>query len=434
MTTPVLPVAPGFPLIGSLVPMVRDSETFLAAQYRRLGPCFRIKVLNTSMVVLGGPTAAEVMAANTGELDAWKVWEGMIREFGGRQVLTMLEGANHQKYRAAARNGFAKSRVLEQLPLMTDLTREALDRTNVSGHLQVVPFAQVLVADCIGTLTLGRKSGRHLADFMTYWHTQLAVQLVKSARPSALRRPAYLKARASARAFAQEVLGQNPQAMTSTYVDDLRTLAQTHPELMNEEELLFMMLIPYVAGLDTVVNVLSLCLYELYRRPEVLARVQAEARPLVEAGLPATRLRELKVLHATVLEVMRLYPIANTLLRYATRDFEVQGFPIRQGEQVLMALFASQRDPGLFPDPDRFDVDRFLEPRNEHRQKGAFQPYGSGAHTCLGAGMAEALLASILATVVTHGRFELYPETFRMRPFHSANLSPDPRLALRRLQ
>jgi len=434
MTHHQIPVAPGLPLIGSLFPMIRDTEGFLAAQYRRLGPCFRVSVLNTSMVVLGGPTAAEVMAGNTGELDAWKVWEGMIREFGGRQVLTMLEGAEHQKYRAATRNGFARSRVLEQLPLVMNLTREALDRTNVSGHLKVVPFAQRLVADCIGTLTLGRKPGVHLADFMTYWHTQLAVQLVKSARPSALRRPAYLKARASARAFAQEVLGQDSRAMTSTYVDDLRTLARTQPELMNDEELLFMMLIPYVAGLDTVVNVLSLSLYELYRRPEVLARVREEARPLVEAGLPAARLRELKVLHAVVLEVMRLYPIANNLLRYATRDFEVQGFPVRQGEQVLMALFASQRDPDLFRNPDQFDVDRFLDPRNEHRQKGAFQPYGSGAHTCLGAGMAEALLASILATVVTHGRFELYPKAFRMRPFHSANLSPDPRLTLRRLQ
>ena len=203
---------------------------------------------------------------------------------------------------------------------------------------------------------------------------------------------------------------------------------------MNDEELLFMMLIPYVAGLDTVVNVLSLTLYELYRRPEVLARVQAEARPIVEQGLPPERLRDLKVLHAAVLEVMRLYPIANILPRYATQDFTVQGYRVRQGERLLMALATSQRDPVLFSDPNRFDLDRFLPPRNEHRQKGAFQPYGAGAHTCLGAGMAEALLAAILAVTVTHGQFELFPKGFRMRPFHSANLSPDARLRLRRVQ
>ncbi|PTA66498.1 cytochrome P450 [Deinococcus arcticus] len=431
-SSPPMPVAPGLPLVGSLLPMIRDSEGFLAAQAARLGPCFRVRVLNQSLVVLAGPAAAQTMADNTGEVNAWRVWEGIIKEFGGRQVLTMLEGPDHLAYRAAARAGFAKSRVLEGLPKVTALTREALDRTPPGEVLRVVPFAQRLVADCIGTLTLGRLPGPHLAEFITYWHTQLAVHLVGSARPAALRKAAYLRARASARAFAGEVLAQDPGEQPSTYVSDLRRLRDTRPDLMDDEELLFMMLIPYVAGLDTVVNVLSLTLYELYRRPEVLARVQAEARPVVEAGLPAERLRDLKVLHAAVLEVLRLYPVANTLPRYATRDFTVQGYPVRQGERLLMALFTSQRDPALFRNPDAFDVDRFLPPRNEHRRKGAFQPYGAGAHTCLGAGMAEALLASVLAVTVTHGRFRLFPQTFRMKPFHSANLSPDPRLSLRR--
>ncbi|AZI42097.1 cytochrome P450 [Deinococcus psychrotolerans] len=439
MTTKTLPVAPGLPLLGSLIPMVRDTETFLARQYRRLGPCYRVKILGQSLIVVGGPTAAETMTNNTGEMDAWDTWEGMIREFGGRQVLTMLEGADHLKYRAAARNGFAKSRVLEQLPLIMELTHQALDQTRVSGHLKVVPFAQRLVADCIGTLTLGRRPGPHLNDFITYWHAQLAVHIVGSARPSSLRRPAYLKAQQSARAIAQDILDQadTPEglpALSSTYVADLRGLMTERPDLLNRDELLFMMLIPYMAGLDTVVSVFSLCLYELYRRPEILARVQAEAHPLVEAGLPAARLRELKVLHAVVLEVMRLHPIANNLPHTAKQDFEIQGFPIKKGEKLLMALFAAQRNPELFAEPDRFDIDRFLEPRHEHKQKGAFQPYGAGAHTCLGAGMAEALLATMLATTVTHGRFELFPKDFKMKPFHSANLSPDARLTLRRLE
>ncbi|GGR97442.1 cytochrome P450 [Deinococcus sedimenti] len=428
----VTPVAPGLPLIGSLLPMMRDSEAFLTTQAARLGPCFRVRVLNQSMVVLAGPAAAQVMTDNTGEVDAWRVWEGIIREFGGRQVLTMLEGPDHLAYRAAARAGFAKGRVLEGLPQVVALTREALDRTAPGEVLRVVPFAQRLVADCIGTLTLGRTPGAHLTDFITYWHTQLAVHLIGSARPAALRRADYLRAKASARAFAQEVLHQDSGEQPSSYVRDLRRLRDARPDLMNDEELLFMMLIPYVAGLDTVVNVLSLTLYELYRRPEVLARVQAEARPVVEAGLPAERLRDLKVLHAAVLEVMRLYPIANILPRYATRDFTVQGHAVRQGERLLMALATSQRDPALFRNPEQFDVDRFLPPRSEHRQKGAFQPYGAGAHTCLGAGMAEALLSSVLAVTVTHGQFELFPQTFRMKPFHSANLSPDGRLSLRR--
>ncbi|MFC6660647.1 hypothetical protein [Deinococcus multiflagellatus] len=121
--TSAMPLAPGLPLVGSLLPMIRDSEGFLAAQAARLGPCFRVKVLNQSLVVLAGPTAAQVMAENSGEVTAWRVWEGIIKEFGGRQVLTMLEGPDHLAYRAAARAGFAKSRVLEGLPQVAALTR-----------------------------------------------------------------------------------------------------------------------------------------------------------------------------------------------------------------------------------------------------------------------------------------------------------------------
>ena len=67
--------------------MVRDTGTFLVEQYRNLRPSFRVRVLNTSALVVGGPAAAEMMAGNTGEVKARKVWEGMIREFGWRQVL-----------------------------------------------------------------------------------------------------------------------------------------------------------------------------------------------------------------------------------------------------------------------------------------------------------------------------------------------------------
>ncbi|NJK44326.1 MAG: cytochrome P450 [Pleurocapsa sp. SU_196_0] len=69
---------------------------------------------------------------------------------------------------------------------------------------------------------------------------------------------------------------------------------------------------PYVAGLDTVVNVVSLTLYELYRRPELLARVQTESRVVLEAGFPPEAMRDLKTLHAAVLETMRYHTIANS--------------------------------------------------------------------------------------------------------------------------
>lgn len=407
-----------------------DMEGFLYGQYAKHGPCFRVRALNREFVVLGGPAAAEAMAKNAGEFDAWNMWEAVVREFGGRHVLSMLEGEKHRKYRAAARGGFAKTRAQEGIPQVLELARQAVAAVPYGQAFALLPFAQRLVADCVGLLTLGRKPGDSLQDFIKYWHTHMAVNISGVRPASDLKREDYLTAKARAWAAAQEILALDADTLPSPYVRDLKALLQSDPDLINEQELVFMMLLPYVAGLDTVVNVLSLSLYRIYRDPELYARLRAEIEPLLAEGLPASRLRELKVLHALTLEVMRYYPIANLPSRYATRDFEFQGYRIRQGEELMMALMASQRDPALFRDPDKFDVERFLEPRNEHRQKNALNPYGAGAHTCLGAGMAEVLLATLISALVGGEELRLFPQDYQMKPFHVSDLKGDQNLRL----
>ncbi len=433
MTLKTPPLADGLPLLGSVVPMMTDIEGFLYGQYAKHGPCFRVKALNREFVVLGGAEGAEALAKNTGEMDAWNMWEDLVREFGGRYVLSMFEGEKHRRYRAAARAGFAKTRVQENVPEVMALAREALEATPHGQTFGVGDFAQHLVADCVGTLTLGRKPGDSLHAFIKYWHTQLGVNISRTRPKSDLKKADYLAAKARARAAAQEILDLDEETLPSPYVRDLKAFMREDPELLNHEELLFMLLLPYVAGLDTVVNVLTLSLYHAYKDPELLARLRAEIRPLLGEGLPAARLREMKVLHALVLETMRFHPIANMLTRRATRDFAFQGYQIRAGQDLMLALMASQRDPRFFKDPNRYDVDRFLEPRNEHRQKNALNPYGAGAHTCLGAGMAEVLLAVLLATILGDENVQMFPRDYALKPFHLSALAPDPNFRLIRL-
>jgi cytochrome P450 len=426
MTYAPPPLADGLPVIGSLLPIIQNADGFFKGQYAKHGSCYRVRVLGSEFVVIGGPDAVDALNKNTGEMDAWQTWEAIIREFGGRHVITMLEGERHLKYRKAARAGFSKSRVLEGIPAVVALARESLTSLEIGVPFQLLGVVQRLVADSVGTLTLGRKPGAHLADFMTWWHTQLGINLIGSTPRSALQRERYVRAKASIRAFAQEVIDANDAP--SSYVTDLKTLMLEDPELMNSEELLFMVLMPYVAGLDTVVNTVALTLYELYRRPEWLAKVQTESRAVLDAGFPPEAMRELKNLHAAVLETMRFHTIANLPTRHAKTDFEFRGFQIKTGQKLMMHMNAASRDPQLFLEPDKYDPSRFLAPRNEHKQPGAMNPYGAGAHTCLGAGMAEALMAVLIATFTTTGTMALSPKDYRMKPFQSAQLLLDAKL------
>lgn len=92
---------------------------------------------------------------------------------------------------------------------------------------------------------------------------------------------------------------------------------------------------------------------------------------------------------------MRLYPPAAALPRRATRDTSIGGFRILEGTDVFVSTWAIHRDPGLWPEPARFDPDRFLPERAKERPRWAYLPFGGGPRPCVGDhfAMAEATIA-----------------------------------------
>ena len=72
-------------------------------------------------------------------------------------------------------------------------------------------------------------------------------------------------------------------------------------------------------------------------------------------------------------------------------------------------------DERYHPDPNRFDIDRYVAPRNEHRIAGAYAPYGMGTHTCLGAGLAEAQIMLTVASLFHFGQFEMDPPEYNLK-------------------
>jgi hypothetical protein len=110
---------------------------------------------------------------------------------------------------------------------------------------------------------------------------------------------------------------------------------------------------------------ISNALLHLLQRPEMLASVRADQ------GLLA----------AAVEESLRLEPAASVVDRYTTEDVALRGASIKAGELVRVSIAAANRDPALFGDPDRFDLNR----RNSRRHIA----FAQGAHVCLGIHLAR---------------------------------------------
>lgn len=110
-----------------------------------------------------------------------------------------------------------------------------------------------------------------------------------------------------------------------------------------------------------------------------------------------------------------MYPAAPVVFRKVANSFDFAGYHVPAGESLFVATTVTHRLPEFFPDPDRFDIDRYLPDRAEHRQPNVFVPFGVGTHRCLGNGFAEAQTLLTIATVLHAAELELDPPGYELK-------------------
>ena len=176
------------------------------------------------------------------------------------------------------------------------------------------------------------------------------------------------------------------------------------------------------AGHHTTSGTAAWTLIELLRNPDVLAGVVEELDALAEEGVEVTyqALREIPRLEAAIKEALRLHPPLILLLRVAKVDVEVEGFRIPAGTMVGASPSVSNRLPEAFPDAERFDPARYLDPREEDAANPwSWIPFGAGRHRCVGAAFAMMQLKAIFAVLLRRYEFELTQPSDTYRNDHS---------------
>ncbi|MER7544494.1 cytochrome P450 [Actinomadura sp.] len=172
------------------------------------------------------------------------------------------------------------------------------------------------------------------------------------------------------------------------------------------------------AGHHTTSGTAAWTLIELLRHPGVLDGVVRELDELYADGREVSfqALRAIPRLESAIKEALRLHPPLILLLRVAKNDHEVLGHRIPAGTMVGCSVAVSNRIPEDFPDPDAFDPDRYVAPREEdllHRW--TWVPFGAGRHRCVGANFAMMQLKAIFSVLLRDWEFEFAqpPETYR---------------------
>jgi cholest-4-en-3-one 26-monooxygenase len=161
--------------------------------------------------------------------------------------------------------------------------------------------------------------------------------------------------------------------------DDIMTLlvnAEIDGERLNDAELNLFFITLIVAGNETTRNLINHAMLALIEHPDQAERLRQDP----------------SLWDSAVEEMLRWGASIHNFRRTATRDTEIRGVPIREGDKVVMYYAAANRDPEVFENPHVFDVGRTP---NEHVTFG-----GGGEHFCLGASLARAEIKATMRQVV----------------------------------
>jgi cytochrome P450 len=166
-----------------------------------------------------------------------------------------------------------------------------------------------------------------------------------------------------------------------------------------------------VTGYDGLSDALAWVLYLLGQHPSADARVAAEVTEAPADGGESPHVR-LPYTTSVVREALRLYPPTWLIVRIARGpDRLPSGAAIPPGAKVYVCSFVLHRSPRHWPEPERFDPDRFANGASDERPRYAYFPFGGGEHVCVAEMTALDHIATVLAAIVPRYRLTLPPAT-----------------------
>jgi cytochrome P450 len=278
---------------------------------------------------------------------------------------------DHARLRALVTKAFAPKATEALRPRIQQLVDELLDAVLPRGEMDIIqdfayPLPAIVIAEILGVPPAARD------DFKRWSDSILSFQGAGVVSPELLDR--VQDDLLAMRAFLAALLDDRRARPR----DDLLThlvRAEIEGDRLTPAELLTTSVLLLIAGHETTTNTITNTLYCLLRHPEQMARLRAEPRLLPSAVEEGLRFES---------------PLQRNPRRMAA-DCEYAGAPLRRGDYVLQIFGSANRDPRVFPDPDRFDLARTP---NRHLA------FGFGIHFCVGAPLARLEAPIALATLL----------------------------------
>ena len=397
--------------------------------FRRYGDCYTVRPLGgPPMVIFTDPEAIkQIFTGDGAELRAGEANGSILGPIIGWHSILLLDGERHHRERRLMAPPLHGERMHVYGRLMREIADRAIDAWPIGRPFPIHHEMQAITLDVILRAVFGVHEGTRFAHI----REGIVRFLAQADGPSA----AFL----AIRAFQVELGGLSPWGRfvrnretirtellaeiarrrregTEGRTDILSMLVEARDdqgEPMTDPELIDEMFTLLMAGHETTATSLAWAFHHLLERPDVLEKLRAElARVVGEGPVEPQHISQLEYLDAVIKESQRLCPVATNVIRRLTRPMRIAGHDLPAGITVSACIYSTHHHPDLWPDPERFDPERFIGARPAPH---TFFPFGGGIRRCIGAAFATYEMKIVLAQVLARTRLRI-AAGYRMRP------------------
>jgi cytochrome P450 len=360
-----------------------------------------------------GPEAVEFVLSSHMDHFSWREgWPNNFKELLG-ESLFLQDGEEHRQNRRLMMPAFHGPALARYITTMESITQGYLQKWEQKQEFSWFQEFKQLTFDIASQLLVGASPGSEVARLSQLFNT-LSNGLF-AINPLPLPITKYGRAIAARDQLLQhitEVVRQRQQHPTN---DALSLLVQARDEEgngMSLKELTAQAMLLLFAGHETTTAMLTWFCLELGRHPEVLQKAREEQLSLAsEGGLSLEQLGKMPYLEQIFSEIERLHPPVGGGFRGVVKPFEFNGFQVPAGWLLSYSIPATHQLASIYPEPKRFDPDRFSPERQEHKQKPySLIGFGGGPRVCIGIAFAKLEMKIVAAQLLRGYQWELLPE------------------------
>jgi len=403
--------------------MVWDPLATYGVLRRKYGDTVRVPLgRNRSFFLLDRPEYAEHVLLKHQEQYVRTFIARPLKAFLGDGLLT-AEGEVWQRHRGLVQPVFSHRHMQSFAPTIVEAARNRVAQWAPGRNIDIAVEMRGLTMDVIGRALFGMDLS---SDAALVGRAETRLQSSLALRAAAIHlaslSPERIRAVSTRIAPALGEAQQTLNSLVARIVDariaaphdepsdllDLLLAAGQDEQPLSRAEIQDEVMTLVLTGHETTTHALTFTLALLSLNPAAYERMIAEVDDVLGGRDPqATDVDALPWTQAVINEALRLYPPGCYIIRDAAQDDNISGVPVRAGDTIAISPYLLHRLPEFWPEPERFDPERFLTDSASTRPRYAYLPFGGGRRICLGASLAQLEMTLVLAVLAQSVRLDV---------------------------